>query len=454
MRFRQPGFSFLGFLPVGVSLLLCLNGGLPRIDGADPAAKCDIAWVESWIEQNSGKVAEDYWWLHENPELSYQEENTSEYIAKAWKEAGFDVTTRIGGYGVVAVLKNGTGPTVMLRTDLDALPVTETTGLARASKKKVTTESGVSTGVMHACGHDVHMSHLIGVGRLLASHRDKWSGTLILIGQPAEERVGGAKKMLEDGLYSKFPKPDYAVALHCESSEVEQVAFRAGYMMANVDTIDVRIKGRGGHGAAPNTTIDPIVQASEFVVSLQTIVSREVKPTEPAVITVGSIHGGTKHNIIGDYCDLQLTVRSYSPEVRTLLLSAIHRKAKGIAAAYGAPEPAIIISDATPSLFNDEILTNRLKYRMEKAIGKERVGIADQVMGGEDFSEYGLAGVPVCMFRLGTIDTGRLAAMKKRGQNMSLHSPEFYPDIDRALPMAIRSMTVCALELLGRAQDK
>jgi len=291
------------------------------------------------------------------------------------------------------------------------------------------------------------MANLIAVARVMSANRDKWRGTLILIGQPAEERGGGAQKMLADGLFTKWPKPDFALALHCEASPASYVAIREGYMMANVDSVDIVVKGRGGHGAAPDTTIDPIVQAAELVISLQTIVSREMKPTEPAVITVGSIHAGTKHNIITDKCHLQLTVRSYTPEVREQLIAAIRRKANGIAAAYGAEMPEISLSDRTPALFNDLALSKRLRTNLEKTIGTDRVGVAEQVMGGEDFSEYALAGVPSVMYRLGVIETGRLAALKKRGA-ISLHSPEFYPDIDLALSTGILTLAAGAVDLL------
>lgn len=418
-------------------------------NGAQPANAAAVAWIQKWIDGNLEAVIEDYWWLHENPELSYQEEKTAEYVADAWKRAGFEVTTNVGGHGVVAILKNGTGPTVMLRTDLDALPVTEVTGLPRASKKTTKLASGATAGIMHACGHDFHMSNLIAIARLMAAHKDRWHGTLMLIGQPAEERGGGAQKMIEDGLFTRFPKPDYALAIHGEASKATVIALRSGYMMANVDSVDIIVKGRGGHGAAPDTTIDPIVQAAELVMSLQTIVSREVKPTEPAVITVGAIHAGTKHNIISDRCELQLTVRSYKPEIRELLINSIRRKANAVAAAYGAEAPDISLSDGTPALFNNEALTARLRKTLEGAIGKDRVGEAEQVMGGEDFSEYGLAGVPSVMYRVGLIETSRLEAMKRRGQtSFSLHGPDFYPDIDFALPTAILTLAAGAVELL------
>ena len=430
----------------------CLVGPMTAI-AQDSKAPNDspqsTQWIQKWIDANLPSAVEDYWWLHEHPELSYQEEETAKYMASAWKSAGFDVTTGVGGHGVVALLKNGAGPNLMLRTDLDALPVSEATGLPRASTKKTTLPSGATAGIMHACGHDVHMTNLIAIGRLMAGNKDRWRGTLMLIGQPAEERGGGAQKMIDDGLFTKFPKPDFALALHCESTKATTVSLREGYMMANVDSVDIVVKGRGGHGAAPNTTIDPIVQAAELVMSLQTIVSREVKPTEPAVITVGAIHGGTKHNIIGDRCDLQLTVRSYTPEVRKLLIDSIHRKAIAIAAAYGADEPTITLSDGTPALFNNVALTKRLRKTLLSVFGPERVGEADQVMGGEDFSQFGIAGVPSVMYRVGTIEAGRYDAMQRRGQILSLHAPDYYPDIDKTLPTAILSMATGAVELLA-----
>ena len=439
--------SLLGLCSVVLSCGLTASGQESK-PTASPNSQ-STEWIKSWIDANLPALVEDYWWLHENPELSYQEVETAKYVAAAWKKAGFEVTTGVGGHGVVALLKNGAGSTLMLRTDLDALPVSEVTGLPRASTKKTTLASGATAGVMHACGHDVHMTNLIAVGRLMAANKDRWHGTLMLIGQPAEERGGGAQKMLDDGLFTRFPKPNFALALHCEASKATTVALREGYMMANVDSVDIVVKGRGGHGAAPNTTIDPIVQAAELVMSLQTIVSREVKPTEPAVITVGAIHAGTKHNIISDRCDLQLTVRSYTPEVRKLLIDSIHRKAKAIAMAYGAEEPTITLSDGTPALHNHVELTKRLRKTLENTLGKDRVGEADQVMGGEDFSQFGIAGVPSVMYRIGTIESGRFDAMQRRGQTLSLHAPDYYPDIDKTLPTAILTMASGAVDLLA-----
>ncbi len=415
------------------------------------AAEPKMEPVNKWVEAALPKLLEDYRWLHTHPEVSFKEEETARYVAKQWRDAGFTVTEKVGGHGVVAILKNGDGPTLMLRTDLDALPVSEQTGLPFASKQTVLTDSGTSSGVMHACGHDMHMSSVIGAARYLAAHKQDWRGTLMLIGQPAEERGSGAKAMLEDGLFTRFAKPDYAVALHCESNTpTGKVAVRAGYSLANVDSVDIEIKGRGGHGAAPDTTVDPIVQAAELVLSLQTIVSREMKPIEPAVVTVGSIHGGTKHNIIGDNCHLQITVRSYTPAVREKLLGSIRRRAKAIAQAYGAPEPIISVSEGTPALENHKDLTERVTKTFQNAIGSENVLDMEPVMGGEDFSQYGLAGVPIVMYRLGVVSQQRLDRFKELGQvPPSLHSPFFYPDADEALATGVKTFVAVTLDLLA-----
>jgi len=303
---------------------------------------------------------------------------------------------------------------------------------------------------MHACGHDVHMTNLVGVARYMAAHRDRWKGTLMLVGQPAEERGVGALAMLLDGLFTRFPEPDYALALHVSPTlAAGQVGALPGYAMANVDSVDITVRGKGGHGAYPRTTVDPIVQAAQLVLSLQTIVSREVKPVEAAVITVGSIRGGTKHNIIPDSCHLQLTVRSYSPAVRKQLLAAIERKAKAAAAAADAPEPTIKISEGTPSLFNDPKLTKRLVPVFESVVGADNVAELEPVMGGEDFSRYGRAGVPILMYRLGSIDMKRLAASVAMGRKPpSLHSPLYYPDVEPTLVTGIATMASAALELL------
>ena len=406
----------------------------------------------AWVDENLRELVELYRHFHQSPEVSFEEKETSKRLAAELQAAGAEVTRNIGGYGVVAILKNGDGPMLMLRTDLDALPVTEQTGLAYASKVSIRTKKGVQTGVMHACGHDVHITNQIGVARYLAANKDRWRGTVMFIGQPAEERGAGAKAMLDDGLFKRFGKPDFAVALHVSSDTATgTVGYRAGYALANVDSVDITLRGRGGHGAYPHTTIDPVVQAAHLVIDLQSIVSREIKPIEPAVITVGSIHGGTKHNIIGNECHLQITVRSYSEKVRKQLLSAIRRKAKAAAISAGAPAPVVKISEGTPSLFNNKALVGRVVTVFERVVGKDNVQSAEPSMGGEDFSRYGKAGVPIFMYRLGSIDPKRLKRYETLGQKLpSLHSPLYYPDVKMTLRTGVTTMSSAVLELLKK----
>jgi hippurate hydrolase len=306
---------------------------------------------------------------------------------------------------------------------------------------------------MHACGHDIHMTNLLGTGQYLAAHQDAWQGTLLLVGQPAEERGAGAAAMINDGLFEKFPKPDVCLAIHVASGIPSgKIATRGGYMMANVDSVDVTLFGRGGHGAYPHTTVDPIVQAAKFVLDLQTIVSREVKPTEPAVVTVGSIHAGTKHNVISDECHLQLTVRSYSDEVRAQLLRRIEEKARAAALSAGAPEPEVKVSEGTPSLRNDEDLVARLNPVFREALGEDNVLVADLVMGGEDFSQYGRqGGMPVLLFWVGAVNQDRLDRYENLGLPApSLHSAEFFPDPEPVLKASITAMSSAVLELMPR----
>jgi len=425
---------------------------LALLIGLLAAAHSSADEPKAWAEGNLADLVSLYRHFHQHPELSFQEKETAARLADELEKAGYRVTRNVGGHGVVGLLKHGDGPTLMLRTDLDALPVVEQTGLVYSSQVRAKDDAGNDVGVMHACGHDLHMTNLIGTARYLAENKDRWRGTLLLVGQPAEERGKGARAMLADGLFEKFPKPDFALALHVDAAAaVGQVGCRAGYALANVDSVDITIKGKGGHGAYPHATIDPIVIAARFVLDLQTIVSREVKPTDPAVVTVGSIHAGTKHNVIPDACQLQLTVRSYSPEVRKQLLAAIQRKAKAAAASAAAPEPVVTVSDeGTPALFNDEELVGRLIPVFERAVGKENVVLAEQSMGGEDFSHYGLAGVPIFMLRLGTIDPQRLAGFARFVQQPpSLHSPLYYPDAEPSLVTGITAMSAAALDLLA-----
>ncbi|EMI16901.1 amidohydrolase family protein [Rhodopirellula maiorica SM1] len=421
------------------------------------------AWAESptastvvttsavkWFEQNQDDFLTLYRWLHQHPELSFEEEKTAAKLAAIWKELGFEMTTGVGGHGIVGVMHNGNGPVVMIRTDLDALPVTEQTPVPFASTVQATREDGSSTGVMHACGHDIHMTNVTTVGRYMSEHRDQWSGTLMMIGQPAEELGEGAKAMLGDGLFERFPKPDYAIAIHVSADKpTGAISVTPGYSLANVDSVDITVKGRGGHGSAPHSTIDPIVQAADLVLSLQMIVSREVKPIEPAVVTVGSIHGGTKHNVIGNECKLQLTVRSYSEEVRQQVLAAIRRRALAVALAHNAEEPDVLISQGTPSLRNDDELTSRMTKLFADVLGEDKMIPGEQSMGGEDFSRYGIAGVPILMYSVGSVSQNRLDRFEQLGiPAPSLHSGVYYPDAPETLKTAFATMTASLLDLM------
>ena len=443
--------------PAGVLLLAAvIASGLETREAtaeqpATAAPRGQAEDVHAWTAAEMPGLVALYRHLHAHPELSLQEKQTAERVAAELRAAGCDVTTGVGGHGVVAVLRNGDGPTLLVRADMDALPVVEQTGLDFASVATATDPAGKAVGVMHACGHDVHMTVLIGAVRYLAGHRDRWRGTLVAIGQPAEERIRGARAMLEDGLFERFPRPTYGLALHVDSAlAAGKVGVRSGYTLANSDSIDITVKGVGGHGAYPHTTVDPIVQAADLVLALQTIVSREVKPTEPAVITVGSIHGGTKHNIIGDSCQLQLTVRSYSDEVRTQLLAAIERKAKAVAAGSRAPEPTITVAEGTPAVFNDHDLTMRVGAAFRRVLGDERVTEAEQSMGGEDFSLFGRAGVPIVMYRLGAVEEPRLARYESLGRPPpSLHSATFFPDAEPTLRTGVLTMVTAAVDLLA-----
>ncbi len=411
--------------------------------------------LQAWVQQSLPELVTLYHYLHAHPELSFHEEETAALLAEMWQSLGATVSTKVGGHGIVGLLKNGDGPTVMLRCDLDGLPVVEQTNLAYASQVRTTDDKGAEVGVMHACGHDVHMTAVTGAARYLAAHKNLWQGTVLLLGQPAEERGSGAKAMLDDGLFTRFPKPDFAVAIHVDATLASnQVGYRAGYALANVDSVDITIRGRGGHGAFPHATIDPIVQAAQLILSLQTIVSREVKPVDPAVVTVGSIHGGTKHNIIGDECHLQLTVRSYSDAVRQQIHAAIRRKALAVAQGANAPEPTVEISEGTPALWNDEDLAARLAPVFRRIVGAERVVESELSMGGEDFSQYGKAGVPILMYRVGAVDEKRLARFRQLGQQPpSLHSPLFYPDVEEVLVTGVTTMSAAVLELLGKPEE-
>jgi amidohydrolase len=393
--------------------------------------------------------------LHRNPELSFHEERTSAALAARLRALGLQVTEKVGGFGVVGVFQNGGGPRVLVRTDMDALPLEEKTGLPYASTATGKDDEGKTVPVAHACGHDVHMSSWVAAATLLSRSRGAWKGTVVFVGQPAEERGAGAAAMLKDGLYSRFGKPDFAVAIH-DSAELPAgaIGFTPGYALANVDMVDVTFFGKGGHGAYPHKTVDPIVVAARFVTAVQTLVSRENDPLDPAVVTVGSFHAGTKHNIIPDAARLQLTVRSYKDAVRERLLAGISRVAKAEAAAAGAPrEPEVRVSESTPSTYNDPALTKRLAGALAAHFGAERVREVPPVMGGEDFSEYGRAGVPAVMLGVGAVNPKAFAEAKASGRSLpSLHSSLFAPDREPTLKTGAAVLAIAVLELLGPAQ--
>ena len=399
-----------------------------------------------------------YQHLHAHPELSFHEEKTSARVAEELKRAGCEVTTGVGRFGVVALLKNGAGPTILVRSDLDGLPVKEQTGLPFASTATTKDDAGKDVAVMHACGHDIHMTSLVGTARVLANCKAAWHGTLILIGQPAEERGSGARAMLKDGLFTRFPKPDFCLALHDAASlPAGTIGYTPGFAMANVDSVDLTVRGVGGHGAHPDKTKDPIVLASQIVLALQTIVSRELKPGVPGVVTVGSIHGGTKHNIISDEVKLQITVRSYADEVRTQLLNAIQRIARGQGIAAGLPEellPVVVVeNDYTPATYNDPQLTERLAAVFRRLLGAANVLAEPPTMGGEDFSEYGRTGdkIPICMFDIGGVKRDVFDEARRTGRTLpSLHSPFWAPDAEPTIKTGITAMTAAVLELMKK----
>jgi amidohydrolase len=394
--------------------------------------------------------------LHQNPELSLHEEKTAAKLAARLRTLGFDVTEHVGGTGIVGVLRNGKGPTVLVRTELDALPVKEATGLPYASTATYKDETGTLLPVMHACGHDVHMTSWVGAATLLANSKDTWRGTLLFVGEPAEELGRGANMMVADGFLKRFPHPDFSIAVHDSGFYAAgTVALVSGFAHANVDMVDITIYGKGGHGALPQLTIDPIVIAARTVVTLQTIVAREVNPLDPAVVTVGSIHGGTKHNIIPDEVKLQLTVRSYKAEVQKQLLSAIERIAKAEALAARAPkEPAVVVlkEQSALALYNDPKLTERLATALRRGLGDAAVVEGQPIMASEDFGVFGrAAGVPSVYIFLGAAEPAALAKAQLAGTAVpGIHSALFAPDRVPTLRTGISALTLSALELLGK----
>jgi len=422
--------------------------------------------LDALIDRDIASLVTTYKALHAAPELSHYEEKTATFFAAQLRAMGYTVTEHVGkyerpewtGYGVVAVLKNGAGPTVLLRTELDALPVEEKTGLPYASKVKTKNDAGQEVSVMHACGHDIHITSMIGTAKTLSELKDQWHGTLVILGQPAEEVVDGARSILRDGLYERFPKPDYVIALH-DSADLEagKVGYTPGYAMASSTSVDIKIRGLGGHGARPEATKDPIVVAAQVIMALQTIVSREDSPLDPVVVTVGSIHGGTKHNIIPDEVDMQLTVRAYKEEVRKRVLASIERITRGMAMAAGIPEdraPIVKFSDTqfTTSLYNDPQLTERLATAFAKALGQDNVVKLPPVMMSEDFGSLSLdQKIPAVQFTLGAVDPAKVKSSKETGTSLpSLHSALFAPLPEPALRTGIKAMTSAVLDLMKK----
>lgn len=391
--------------------------------------------------------------LHAHPELGFQEVRSAAILAAEARSAGFAVTEKVGRTGVVAVLKNGAGPTLLIRADMDALPVKEATGLAYASTAQGHYDGGPDTPVMHACGHDIHMAVWVGTARWLAQHRGAWRGTVVMVAQPAEEISAGARAMIEDGLFTRFPRPDFAIALHDDSripaGTVSVPPLRA---LSTASFVDIKVRGIGGHGAYPATTRDPVVLAGRIVMGLQTLISRENDPFHPAVITVGSIHGGTKHNIIPDEVDLQLTIRSYDTAQQQRLLDGIRRVARGEAIAAGIPEalmPVFREGAAAPPTLNDTGLAMRLRTAFETRLGKARVVDLDPSMASEDFNLFGtMAGVPSVIWWLGGVPQARWDAAQQGGPAIpSLHNAGWAPDPAPTIATGVETMAA-AVELL------
>lgn len=394
--------------------------------------------------------------LHRNPELGMNEHRTAAKLAERVRALGYEVTTGVGGTGVVAVMRNGPGPTVMLRTEMDALPVLEKTGLPYASKATASNPDGQTVPVMHACGHDLHMAAWYGTAKIMADNRKDWQGTLLLVGQPAEETLQGAAAMIRDGLFTRFPKPDYALSLHDEPSIPSgQIAYRTGYFRAGIDTLAITVYGSGGHGAAPQFSRDPVVMAARLVMALQTVVSRENDPTEPVVITVGSIHGGTKANIVPDEVKLQASVRTVNDAARKRVLDAITRVANGVALAGDAPKPPLIeVTESGGAVYNDPALTERAANVARAVLGAQNVVDLPFRMTSEDFTMYAREGVKSAILHFGAVDRARLEAARAAGKTLPVpHSPLWAPDYGPAVRTAITVESAVLLDLLGKRRN-
>lgn len=442
--------SFAVYCAALMSLLLCA-----------PALAQDEAHrpLREYVTEQLPSLVEVYKHLHEHPELSGSEVETSTRLAAELRAAGFEVTEGVGGTGIVAVMRNGEGPTVLVRSDMDALPIVEDTGAEYASSVRSPKPEGGEVGVMHACGHDIHMSNLIGTARALSRFKEQWAGTVVLIGQPAEELAAGAKAMLADGLYERFPRPDYCLALHVDAGlPAGEVGFVEAHYNAAVNSVDIVVRGVGGHGAYPHNTIDPVVIASQIVLGLQTIVSRETDPSDAAVVTVGVIEGGSKRNVIPDEVRLELTVRTRKAEVRARVLTSIQRIAEHTARAAGVPDDRlptveVLADQQTPVTYNDPALVRRTVAAMSRALGDQNVVHRAPTMGGEDFGYYGEVepAIPVFMYRLGSVGAVKWGEHVQGGAVLpGLHSAKYLPDPDKTIQTGVVSMTSAVLELLPR----
>ena len=428
------------------------------------SAPAETSNIDIFVNGEISGLVDTYKGIHAHPELSHHEEHTSALLAAELRKAGYTVTERVGkypdgsqAYGVVAILRNGRGPALLIRTDLDALPVVEETGLPYASQVKTKNAAGQEVGVMHACGHDVHVTTMIGTARALAATRSEWHGTLMLVGQPSEETVDGAKAMLADRLYERFGTPDLAIALHDTNTRAAgTVAITGGPALAGVTSVDVVLRGIGGHGALPQLAKDPIVMAGEFIVQLQTIVSRQENPRDPTVVTIGDIHGGTKRNIIPNEVKLELTTRGFSDQSRQIVVDGIRRIAQGVAVSAGVPEklaPIVTVVDAesSPVMYNDPALTARVKSALERSLGARNVFDEDPIMASEDFGELGLAGrrIPTVMFWLGAMDPVKFAAAQAAGKSLpGPHNSKFEPLPEPTLRTGVTAMSSVAIALL------
>ncbi len=412
---------------------------------------------KSYLEKDIPYLKNLYLDIHQNPEISLMEKETSIKLADELKKIGFEVTENFGGYGVVGVYKNGNGPTILYRTDMDALPMEEKTELPYASKVITKNFDGNDVGTMHSCGHDMHMTVWTGTARALVERKDDWNGTIIMIGQPAEEIGAGAAMMLKEGLFEKFPVPNYGIALHSSPTIPSgKVGFGKGYIMANTESVDIKVYGQGAHGASPHMSIDPIVTASVIIMELQTIVSRNINPLDDAVITVGSIKGGTKHNIIPDEVDLQLTIRTYKEEVRNLIHKRIKEICNGVASSMGLEKsrwPKVVIPDTfTPANYNDEKLVDIMKKVSISAIGDENVVVSEPQMVGEDFARYGNTDhdIPTVMYWLGTVPKERIEKYNLGEYALpALHSPFYYPEIENSIRTGVLVSTESLIELFN-----